>query len=70
MLTRGAPRGLDGTRQGCSARPSAATAPSRSPTPGTLYFYAHEGKYQVLCHDVVEYGGRWLVVQPDGHPAP
>ncbi len=35
-----------------------------------LYFYAHEGKYQVLCHDVEEYGGTWLVVQPDGDPAP
>lgn len=35
-----------------------------------LYFYAHEGKYQVLCHDIVEYGGTWLVVQPDGEPAP
>ena len=35
-----------------------------------LYFYAHEGKYQVLCHDIEEYGGTWLVVQPDGVPAP
>ena len=35
-----------------------------------LYFYAHEGKYEVLCHDVVEYGGTWLVVRPDGTPAP
>jgi hypothetical protein len=29
-----------------------------------------EGKYQVLCHDIEEYGGTWLVVQPDGEPAP
>jgi predicted lipoprotein with Yx(FWY)xxD motif len=35
-----------------------------------LYFYAHEGKYEVLCHDVEEYGGTWLVVRPDGTPAP
>ena len=34
-----------------------------------LYFYAHEGKYQVLCHNVDEFGGTWLVVQPDGKPA-
>ena len=33
-----------------------------------LYFYAHEGPGQVLCHDVVEFGGRWLVVTPDGTP--
>ena len=35
-----------------------------------LYFYAHEGKNQVLCHDVREYGGLWLVVTPKGPPAP
>jgi len=35
-----------------------------------LYFYAHEGKRQVLCHNIEEYGGLWLVVQPDGNPAP
>ena len=34
-----------------------------------LYFYAHEGKYEVLCHDVTEYGGTWLVVRPDGAAA-
>ena len=35
-----------------------------------LYFYAHEGPGQVLCHDVVENGGRWLVVTPEGTPGP
>jgi predicted lipoprotein with Yx(FWY)xxD motif len=35
-----------------------------------LYYYAHEGPGQVLCHDVVGFGGRWLVVTPDGAPAP
>jgi predicted lipoprotein with Yx(FWY)xxD motif len=34
-----------------------------------LYFYAHEGKYQVLCHNVEEFGGTWMVVRPDGSPA-
>jgi len=33
-----------------------------------LYFYAHEGKRQVLCHNIEEYGGLWLVVQPNGKP--
>ena len=33
-----------------------------------LYYYAHEGKYQVLCHNVDEFGGTWLVVRPDGTP--
>ena len=35
-----------------------------------LYYYAHEGPGQVLCHDVVEYGGTWLVVTPAGDAAP
>jgi len=35
-----------------------------------LYSYAHEGPGQLLCHDVVEYGGRWLAVTPRGVAAP
>ena len=34
-----------------------------------LYYYAHEGPGQVLCHDIVEFGGTWLVVTPRGEPA-
>jgi len=33
-----------------------------------LYFYAHEGPRQVLCQNVEEFGGLWLVVRPDGRP--
>jgi predicted lipoprotein with Yx(FWY)xxD motif len=36
-----------------------------------LYYYEHDDKPgQILCHDVTEFGGDWLVVQPDGQPAP
>src|SRR5918911_119678 len=31
-----------------------------------LYFYAHEDPGQVLCHDIVEFGGTWLVVKANG----
>jgi predicted lipoprotein with Yx(FWY)xxD motif len=32
-----------------------------------LYYYVGDRKpLQVLCQDVVEFGGRWLVVRPDG----
>ena len=31
-----------------------------------LYFYAHEGPGEVLCHDVNLNGGLWWVVGPDG----
>ncbi|MGH2838461.1 MAG: COG4315 family predicted lipoprotein [Thermoleophilaceae bacterium] len=35
-----------------------------------LYYYAHEGPGQVLCHDIVEYGGTWLVVKRTGNAVP
>ena len=35
-----------------------------------LYFYAHEAKHEVKCHDIFLNGGNWYVVQPDGDPAP
>ena len=31
-----------------------------------LYFYAHEKPGQVLCQNVSEFGGLWLVVSPEG----
>ena len=33
-----------------------------------LYFYAHEGKRQVLCNDIVEFGGTWFAVTAEGRP--
>ena len=35
-----------------------------------LYYYAHEGKREVKCHDIFLNGGNWYVVQPGGDPAP
>ncbi len=35
-----------------------------------LYFYANEDPGEVLCHDVDDYGGTWLVVTPEGDAAP
>jgi len=35
-----------------------------------LYSYVHDSPGRVLCHDVREFGGLWLVVRPDGTPAP
>jgi predicted lipoprotein with Yx(FWY)xxD motif len=31
-----------------------------------LYYYAHDGVGQVLCQNVREFGGLWLVVRPSG----
>ena len=35
-----------------------------------LYYYAHEDPGVVLCHDVEEYGGLWLVLRRSGKPVP
>ena len=34
-----------------------------------LYYYAHEGKHEVRCHNVQEFGGLWLAVTPSGAAA-
>jgi predicted lipoprotein with Yx(FWY)xxD motif len=71
VLTKGEPRGAKQVRShllGTTKRPDGTTQVTYAGHP--LYFYAHEGKYEVLCHDIEEYGGTWLVVRPDGTPAP
>lgn len=71
VLTTGKPRAEGSARSdllGTTRRSDGSTQVTYAGQP--LYFYAHEGKYQVLCHDIEEYGGTWLVVEPDGEPAP
>jgi predicted lipoprotein with Yx(FWY)xxD motif len=33
-----------------------------------LYFYVHDPKRQVLCNDVVEFGGTWFALDAAGEP--
>jgi predicted lipoprotein with Yx(FWY)xxD motif len=71
VLTSGAPQATNGVQAdllGTVARDDGSAQVTYGGHP--LYFYAHEGPGQVLCHDVVENGGRWLVVTPEGTPAP
>jgi predicted lipoprotein with Yx(FWY)xxD motif len=35
-----------------------------------LYYYAHEGPDEVLCHDVFLNGGYWWVIGPNGKRRP
>jgi predicted lipoprotein with Yx(FWY)xxD motif len=35
-----------------------------------LYFYAHEGRGEVRCHNVNLNGGLWWVIGPDGRRRP
>jgi predicted lipoprotein with Yx(FWY)xxD motif len=34
-----------------------------------LYYYVHDSPGEILCNDVAEFGGLWLVVRPSGKPA-
>ena len=71
VLTTGAPQAAGDVRPdllGTVPRDDGSTQVAYAGHP--LYYYAHEGPGQVLCHDVVEFGGRWLVVTPEGTPAP
>ena len=70
VLTNGEPSGSGRVRDellGTTRRTDGALQVTYAGHP--LYFYAHEGPYQVLCHDVDEFGGTWLVVRPDGTAA-
>jgi predicted lipoprotein with Yx(FWY)xxD motif len=70
VLTEGSPEAAAGVRPGLlgtTQRRDGTTQVTYGGHP--LYYYAHEGPNQVLCHDVVEFGGRWLVVTPAGRAA-
>jgi predicted lipoprotein with Yx(FWY)xxD motif len=71
VLTDGSPQAagqIDAGLLGTTQRTDGTTQVTYGGHP--LYFYAHEDPGQVLCHDVDEYGGTWLVVTPSGTPAP
>ncbi len=70
VLTNGAPQGSQQVRPnllGTTQRTDGTTQVTYAGHP--LYYYAHESPRQVLCHNVVEFGGRWLVVTPEGTAA-
>ena len=71
VLTEGSPQARGDTRSellGTTPRRDGSKQVTYKGHP--LYFYAHEGKNEVLCHNITENGGLWLVVTPKGDPAP
>jgi predicted lipoprotein with Yx(FWY)xxD motif len=71
VLTNAAPvagQGVQPTLLGTTKRTDKTTQVTYAGHP--LYFYAHEGKDEVKCHDVFLNGGTWYALQPDGQPAP
>jgi predicted lipoprotein with Yx(FWY)xxD motif len=70
VLTEGTPvaaGGADADALGATIRSDGSTQVTYRGHP--LYYYAHEGKNQVLCHNVSGFGGLWLVLAPTGDPA-
>jgi predicted lipoprotein with Yx(FWY)xxD motif len=70
VLTDGHPRAAGAVRDGLLGTTKRTDGSSQVTYAGhPLYYYAHENPHQVLCHNVTEFGGRWLVVTPNGTPA-
>ncbi len=70
VLTQGRPQGVGAVRSqllGTTPRKDGSAQVIYDGHP--LYYYAHEDKNEVLCHNVAEFGGLWLVVTPSGEPA-
>ncbi|MGE3379965.1 MAG: hypothetical protein AB7I40_16975 [Nocardioides sp.] len=71
VLTNGDPRAGDRVRQSLLGTTRRTDGTSQVTYDGhPLYFYAHETKREVKCHDVFLNGGNWYAVQPDGDRAP
>ncbi len=71
VVTDGAPlagKGVKTSLLGTTPRTDGTTQVTYDGHP--LYFYAHEGKHEVECHNVFLNGGTWYAVQPDGRRAP
>jgi predicted lipoprotein with Yx(FWY)xxD motif len=69
LLTEGAPRARGDASQGLLGRTRRRGGARQVTYRGhPLYRYAPEGPRQILCQDVFEYGGTWLVVRPSGKP--
>jgi predicted lipoprotein with Yx(FWY)xxD motif len=67
VLTRGEPQaagGIDDGLLGTTKRRDGKTQVTYNGHP--LYFYAHEGRNEVKCHNVREFGGLWLVLDGRG----
>jgi predicted lipoprotein with Yx(FWY)xxD motif len=70
VLSKGSPTAASGTKQdllGTTKRTDGTTQVTYGDHP--LYFYAHEAKNEVKCHNIQGFGGLWLVVTPAGRPA-
>lgn len=70
VLTKGKPVAAGGVKQsllGTTKRKNGKLQVTYAGQP--LYYYVDDSPGTILCHDVAEFGGLWLVVKPNGEPA-
>ena len=70
VLTKGKPRagaGTDPSLFGTTKRRNGKLQVTYAGQP--LYYYVGDSPGTILCHDVEEFGGTWLVIEADGSPA-
>lgn len=71
VLTKGKPVAGDGVRQRLLGRTERRNGKRQVTYDGhPLYYYAHEGPREVLCHDVFLNGGYWWVIGRNGNRRP
>ena len=71
VLTEGKPKagsGVDAGALGTTKRDDGSTQVTYDGKP--MYLYRDDKPGVILCHDVSEFGGLWLLVQPSGKPVP
>jgi predicted lipoprotein with Yx(FWY)xxD motif len=69
VLTEGDPQADGDASQrllGTTERDDGSTQVTYDDRP--LYYYVDDPKGEILCHNVEEFGGLWLAIQPDGAP--
>ncbi|MEZ5078557.1 MAG: hypothetical protein R2725_14065 [Solirubrobacterales bacterium] len=69
VLTKGRPRagkGIERKLLGTTKRRNGKRQVTYAGHP--LYYYVHDSPGRILCHNVNEFGGLWLVVKPSGKP--
>jgi predicted lipoprotein with Yx(FWY)xxD motif len=70
VLTKGKPMAGSGVKQGLLGTTKRKNGKLQVTYAGQpLYYYVDDSPGTILCHDVAEFGGLWLVVKPDGEAA-
>ncbi len=67
LLAKGKPRAGDGARKGLLGTTRRRDGRLQVTYAGhPLYYYVEDAPGRILCHNVDEFGGLWLVVKPNG----